>query len=80
MEVLTLSGWKPILDVLSIILMLRAEIGAPDANARLALESDQYSGFAYNEQQAWEAFHRAAGNHGWNVSGLGPQLFAFLSK
>jgi len=80
MEVLTLSGWKPILDVLSIILMLRAEIGAPDANARLALESDQYSSFAYNEQQAWDAFHRAAGNHGWNVSGLGPQLFAFLSK
>jgi len=78
MEVLTLTGWKPILDVLSVILMLRAEIGAPDANARLALENDQYSGFAYNEQQAWEAFYRAAGNHGWDVKGLGPELFSFL--
>jgi len=79
MEVLTLTGWKPILDVLSVILMLRAEIGAPDAKARLALENDpHHSGFAYNEQQAWEAFYRAAGNHGWDVKGLGPDLFAFL--
>jgi len=80
MEVLTLTGWKPILDVMSVILMLRAEIGAPDANARLALDNDQYSGFAYNEQQAWEAFYRAAGNHGWDTKGLGPELFSFLNQ
>jgi len=80
MEVLTLTGWKPILDVLSIILMLRAEIGAPEAAARLDLAGDSYGGHAYNEQQAWEAFFRAAGNHGWDTKGLGPQLFSFLNQ
>jgi len=80
MEVLTLSGWKPILDVLSIILMLRAEIGAPEAGARLDLASDAQTGHGYNEQQAWEAFFRAAANHGWDTKGLGPQLFSFLNQ
>jgi len=40
MEVLTLTEWKPILDVMSVILMLRAEIGAPEASARLDLGHD----------------------------------------
>lgn len=29
----------------------------------------------YNENEAWDAFYRAAKNHGWNVNGLSNQMF-----
>ena len=33
----------------------------------------------YNEQEAWTAFYRAAQTHGWDVKGLGPQMFPKFS-
>jgi len=72
MELLTNSGWKPFNDIEQIIVQIRAEIGSLDGGARLDLGQ---SSSAYNESGAWEAFYRAAGNHGWDVKHLGPQMF-----
>jgi len=73
MELLTNSGWKPFNDIEQIIVQIRAEIGSSDGGARLDL--NQNSSTAYNENEAWTAFYRAAGNHGWDVKDLGPQMF-----
>lgn len=86
MELLTNSGWKPFngalrlslllinssLDIEQIIVQIRAEIGSKDGGARLDLNQ---STSAYNESEAWQAFYRAASNHGWDVKDLGPQMF-----
>jgi ubiquitin-conjugating enzyme E2 Q len=72
MELLTNTGWKPFNDIEQIIVQIRAEIGSPDGGARLDLNQ---SSSAYNESQAWEAYYRAANNHGWDTKGLGPQMF-----
>jgi hypothetical protein len=52
---------------------IRAEIGSLEGGARLDL--GQSGASAYSESQAWDAFYRAAGTHGWDVKGLGPQMF-----
>jgi len=72
MELLTNSGWKPFNDIEQIIVQIRAEIGSLDGGARLDLSQNSS---AYNESQAWEAYYRAANNHGWDTKGLGPQMF-----
>jgi len=72
MQLLTNSGWKPFNDIEQIVVQIRAEIGSPDGGARL--DFGQASS-AYNENEAWTAFYRAAGTHGWDVTGLGPTMF-----
>jgi len=72
MELLTNSGWKPFNDIEQIIVQIRAEIGSSDGGARLDLNQNSS---VYNESEAWQAFYRAAGNHGWDVKDLGPQMF-----
>jgi len=72
MELLTNSGWKPFNDIEQIIVQIRAEIGSLDGGARLDLNQ---SSAAYSDSGAWEAFYRAASNHGWDVKDLGPQMF-----
>jgi len=72
MELLTNTGWKPFNDIEQIIVQIRAEIGSLDGGARLDLNQ---SSTAYNESSAWEAFYRAAQNHGWDTKDLGPQMF-----
>jgi len=72
MELLTNSGWKPFNDIEQIIVQIRAEIGSLDGGARLDLNQ---SSSAYSESGAWEAFYRAASNHGWDTKDLGPQMF-----
>jgi len=73
MQLLTNSGWKPFNDIEQIVVQIRAEIGSHEGGARLELGQDAAS--AYNENEAWTAYYRAAANHGWDVTGLGPQMF-----
>eukprot|EP01126_Amoeba_proteus_P016053 TRINITY_DN1734_c0_g1_i6.p1 TRINITY_DN1734_c0_g1~~TRINITY_DN1734_c0_g1_i6.p1 ORF type:complete len:254 (-),score=57.38 TRINITY_DN1734_c0_g1_i6:94-855(-) len=73
MELLTLTGWKPFNDIEQIIIQIRAEIGSLEGGARLDL--NQNAAAAYNENEAWSAFYRAASTHGWNVTGLNAQMF-----
>jgi len=68
MELLTNTGWRPLNDVEQIIISIRTEL----ATGRLDLSQ---SASAYSESEAWTAFYRAAGNHGWDVKDLGPQMF-----
>jgi len=75
MELLTVSGWTANNDITSILIQVRAEIGSKDGGARLAPPSDQANYTPYNEQEAWNAFYRAASTHGWKTEGLGPQMF-----
>jgi ubiquitin-conjugating enzyme E2 Q len=75
MELLTVSGWTANNDITSILIQVRAEIGSRDGGARLAPPNDQSQYTPYNEQEAWNAYYRAAGTHGWKTEGLGPQMF-----
>jgi ubiquitin-conjugating enzyme E2 Q len=75
MELLTVSGWTANNDIISILIQVRAEIGSRDGGARLAPPNDQSQYTPYNEQEAWNAYYRAASTHGWKTEGLGPQMF-----
>jgi len=75
MELLTVTGWTANNDITSILIQVRAEIGSKDGGARLADAGDQSSYTPYSEQEAWNAFYRAASTHGWKTEGLGPQMF-----
>jgi len=75
-EMLTLSGWNAINSIDSIIMTIRAQMMSAEAKGRLDLSASQ-SG--YTEREAWEAFHRAAANHGWKSQGLGPEMFPKFS-
>jgi ubiquitin-conjugating enzyme E2 Q len=75
MELLTVSGWTANNDITSILIQVRAEIGSKDGGARLAPPNDQSQYTPYNEQEAWNAYYRAASTHGWKTEGLGPQMF-----
>jgi len=77
MEMLTLSGWNAILEISSIIMTIRAQMNSAEAKGRLDLTA---SGSGYSENEAWEAFHRAAANHGWNSKGMGPHMFPRFKK
>jgi len=67
MELLTNSGWRSTNDIESILIQIRAEMQG--GGARIENEN------GYNENEAWEAFYRAAVNHGWDTKGLGVQMF-----
>jgi len=71
MEMLTMSGWRPINSIESIIITVRAQIGSTEGGARLDFSGPS----GYNEPEAWEAFRRAAGTHGWDIKGLEPSIF-----
>jgi len=75
MELLTVSGWTANNDITSILIQVRAEIGSKDGGARLAPPNDQSNYTPYTEQDAWQAYYRAASTHGWKTEGLGPQMF-----
>jgi len=70
MELLTKSGWSAINDMESILIQIIAELTS--GGARLDFN---YGGFEYTEQEAWEAFFRAASTHGWDVKGLTKDAF-----
>jgi len=69
MELLTNSGWRSVNDIEGIIIQARAEMN--EGGARLDLNNKA----EYSEHEAWDAFYRAAGNHGWDVKGLGAEMF-----
>jgi len=71
MELLTNSGWNACNDIESILIQIMSELVS--GGARI----DHSSGYnyEYSEQEAWEAFYRAAGTHGWNVNGLSKDMF-----
>jgi len=75
MELLTVTGWTANNDITSIVIQVRAEIGSKDGGARLAGPNDQSSYTPYSEQEAWNAFYRAASAHKWKTEGLGPNMF-----
>jgi len=60
MELLTTSGWRPINDIESILVQIRAEM--VEGGARL----DFANTAEYSEYEAQEAFTRVAQQHGWN--------------
>jgi len=61
-ELLTNKGWKPIHDITSIIVTLRAEVTDPEAGARIDFENT----LDYSEAEAREAFNRVSERYGWN--------------
>lgn len=69
MELLTRSGWQSTNSIESVLIQIRAEMTG--GGARL----DGSGGGEYSESEAWSAFYRAAGNHGWDVKGLGADMF-----
>jgi len=72
MEMLTLTGWRAINSIESIIMTVRSQIGSKESGGRLDFS---HTSSGYTEQEAWTAFYRAAETHGWNTKGLGPQMF-----
>lgn len=71
MELLTNSGWNATNDIESILIQITAELVTGGAR----LDSGGGHNYEYSEQEAWEAFYRAAGTHGWNVNGLSKEMF-----
>mmetsp|Transcript_4348 Transcript_4348/g.6092 ORF Transcript_4348/g.6092 Transcript_4348/m.6092 type:complete len:339 (+) Transcript_4348:66-1082(+) len=74
MELLTNSGWNSTNDIESILIQIRAELLAGGAR----LDANMSTNFEYSEHEAWEAFYRAAGTHGWDVKGLSKDMFPKL--
>lgn len=68
MELLTNTGWRSTNDIESILIQIRAEM--QEGGARL-----ESGGGSYSESEAWDAFYRAAKNHGWDVKGLDKNMF-----
>lgn len=71
MELLTNSGWNATNDIESILVQITAELVSGGAR----LDSSSGHNYEYSEQEAWEAFYRAASTHGWNVNGLSKDMF-----
>eukprot|EP01118_Nematostelium_gracile_P001528 TRINITY_DN1157_c0_g1_i1.p1 TRINITY_DN1157_c0_g1~~TRINITY_DN1157_c0_g1_i1.p1 ORF type:complete len:351 (-),score=114.41 TRINITY_DN1157_c0_g1_i1:32-1042(-) len=71
MELLTNSGWNATNDIESILIQITAELVSGGAR----LDSGGGHNYEYSEQEAWEAFYRAASTHGWNVNGLNKDMF-----
>jgi len=76
MEMLTLTGWRAINSIESIIMTVRSQIGSKESGGRLDFST---TSSGYTEQEAWTAFYRAAETHRWNTKGLGPQMFPKFS-
>ena len=82
MELLTNSGWNATNDIESILVQITAELVTGGAR----LDGSGGHNYEYSEQEAWEAFYRAASTHGtllfawfmllgWNVNGLSKDMF-----
>jgi len=71
MELLTNSGWNATNDIESILIQISAELLSGGAR----LDSGSNTTYEYSEQEAWEAFIRAAGSHGWDIKGLSKDSF-----
>jgi len=71
MELLTNSGWNATNDIESILIQITAELVSGGAR----LDGGGGHNYEYSEQEAWEAFYRAASTHGWNVNGLSKDMF-----
>eukprot|EP01114_Cavostelium_apophysatum_P012096 TRINITY_DN2683_c0_g1_i2.p1 TRINITY_DN2683_c0_g1~~TRINITY_DN2683_c0_g1_i2.p1 ORF type:complete len:324 (-),score=43.20 TRINITY_DN2683_c0_g1_i2:25-996(-) len=69
MEILTNQGWKSSIDMESVLVQIRDTLLTGGARLERGYRSD------YSESEAWEAFYRAAKNHGWSVDGLNPNKF-----
>lgn len=69
MELLSRTGWQSTNSIESVLIQIRAEMTG--GGARL----DSSSRGEYSEHEAWDAFYRAAKNHGWDVKGLGADMF-----
>lgn len=70
MELLSRTGWQSTNSIESVLIQIRAEMTG--GGARL---DGTGTGARYSEHEAWDAFYRAAKNHGWDVKGLGPEMF-----
>jgi len=73
MELLTNSGWRSTNSIESILIQIRAEM--VEGGARVEVGSGSHE---YTEHEAWDAFYRAARNHGWDVNGLSASNFPKL--
>ena len=71
MELLTNSGWNSTNDIESILIQIRAEMTSGGAR----LDAGMSGNYEYSEQEAWEAFYRAASTHNWDVKGLSKDNF-----
>ena len=69
MELLSRTGWQSTNSIESVLIQIRAEMTG--GGARL----ESVGGSDYSEHEAWDAFFRAARNHGWDVKGIGADMF-----
>lgn len=69
MELLTRAGWQSTNSIESVLIQIRAEMTGGGAR----LETSSYGD--YSERDAWDAFYRAAKTHGWDVKGIGADMF-----
>eukprot|EP01114_Cavostelium_apophysatum_P016600 TRINITY_DN4762_c1_g1_i2.p2 TRINITY_DN4762_c1_g1~~TRINITY_DN4762_c1_g1_i2.p2 ORF type:complete len:333 (-),score=106.21 TRINITY_DN4762_c1_g1_i2:1344-2342(-) len=76
MELLTNSGWNSTNDIESILIQIRAEMLGGGAR----LDAGMNNSFEYTEQEAWDAFFRAATSHGWSTNGLSKNAYDLLRR
>jgi len=69
MELLSRTGWQSTNSIESVLIQIRAEMTGGGARLDAGSRGD------YSEHEAWDAFYRAAKNHGWDVKGLGADMF-----
>jgi ubiquitin-conjugating enzyme E2 Q len=69
MELLTRTGWQSTNSIESVLIQIRAEMTCGGARLDSSYRGD------YSEHEAWDAFYRAAKNHGWDSKGLGADMF-----
>jgi ubiquitin-conjugating enzyme E2 Q len=72
MELLTNSGWASTNDIESILIQIRAEMQGGGARIQFGNQRE------YSENEAWEAFYRAAKGHGWDIKDIGPTMFPLV--
>jgi len=70
MELLTNTGWNATNDIESILIQISAELLSGGAR----LDPGATTNYEYSEQEAWEAFFRAAGTHGWDIKGMSREV------
>lgn len=76
MELLTNSGWNSTNDIESILIQIRAEMTSGGAR----LDAGMSNTYEYTEQEAWDAFFRAASTHGWSTNGLNRNNYDLTKK
>jgi hypothetical protein len=73
MELLTMTGWRSTNSIESILIQIRSEMVGGGAQLELGHNND------YSESEAWDAYYRAARNHGWDTTGLSAGAFPKLT-